>query len=121
MTQIDPINKADKDVVNYPVTIRLTDTTLDGVRPGMNAVANFPNGQADEHRWLVPTTALHSQDGQTFVQVARGEQFAQTLVTPVETQGEWTIVQSEALQAGDEVLGQVGSYTDEQQNVQVSY
>ena len=119
--QIDPINKADKDVVNYPVTIRLTDTTLDGVRPGMNAVANFPNGQADEHRWLVPTTALHSQDGQTFVQVARGEQFAQTLVTPVETQGEWTIVRSEALQAGDEVLGQVGSYTDDQQNVQVSY
>ncbi|MEZ4678007.1 MAG: hypothetical protein R2932_27690 [Caldilineaceae bacterium] len=30
--QIDPINKSDKDVVNYPVTIRLTDSDLAGVR-----------------------------------------------------------------------------------------
>jgi HlyD family secretion protein len=119
--QIDPINKADKDVVNYPVTIRLTDSTLDGVRPGMNAVANFPNQQANDHRWLVPTTALQTADNQSFVQVVRGEQMTQTPVTPVESQGEWTIVQSEALQAGDEVLGQVASYVNDQQDVTVSY
>jgi len=119
--QIDPINKADKDVVNYPVTIRLTDTELNGVRPGMNAVANFPNQQANDQRWLVPTNALQSADNQTFVQVVRGEGFAQTPVTPVERQGEWTIVQSEALQTGDEVLGEVASYVNEQQDVKVSY
>lgn len=119
--QIDPINKADKDVVNYPVTLRLTDADLDGVRPGMNAVANFPNQQADDHRWLVPTTALRDQEGQTFVQVVRGENLAPTPVTPVETQGEWTVVRSEVLQEGDAVLGQVASYVGEQQDITVSY
>lgn len=119
--QIDPINKDDKDVVNYPVTLRLTDATLDGVRPGMNAVASFPNKQADDQRWLVPTTALRNLEGQTFVQVVRGENLAPTEVTPIETQGEWTVVQSEALQEGDEVLGQVASYVDQQQDVRVSY
>jgi hypothetical protein len=53
--------------------------------------------------------------------VVRGEQMTQTPVTPVESQGEWTIVQSEALQAGDEVLGQVASYVNDQQDVTVSY
>jgi len=119
--QIDPINKADKDVVNYPVTIRLTDATLDGVRPGMNAVASFPNQQTTAPRWLVPTTALQTADDQTFVQVARGESFAPTAVTTVETQGEWTVVQSAALQEGDEVLGEVASYVDEQSDIKVSY
>lgn len=119
--QIDPINKADKDVVNYPVTLRLTDTTIDGVRPGMNAVASFPNEQVDDHRWLVPTTALRDYEGQTFVQVVQGENLTPTQVTPLETQGEWTVVRSEALQAGDEVLGQVASFVGEQQGVQVSY
>lgn len=119
--QIDPTNKDDKDVVNYPVTIRLTDAALDGVRPGMNAVASFPKQQTEEQRWLVPTTALRSDNGQTLVQVARGEQFAPTVVTPVETQGEWTVVQSPALQEGDQVLGAVASYVDQQQDITVSY
>ncbi len=119
--QIDPINKADKDVVNYPVTIRLTDAALDGVRPGMNAVASFPNQQADDQRWLVPTTALQAVAAQTFVQVARGESFAPVAVTPVETQGEWTVVQSAVLQEGDEVLGEVASYVDEQAEIKVAY
>ena len=87
----------------------------------MNAVANFPNQQANDHRWLVPTTALQTADNQSFVQVVRGEQMTQTPVTPVESQGEWTIVQSEVLQAGDEVLGQVASYVNDQQDVTVSY
>jgi len=119
--QIDPINKADKDVVNYPVTIRLTDAALDGVRPGMNAVAAFPNQQVNDYRWLVPTTALRNFEGQTYVQLSRGETMTPTLVTPVETQGEWTVVQSEALQEGDEVLGEVASYVDQQQDITVSY
>jgi HlyD family secretion protein len=121
VVQIDPINKADKDVVNYPVTIRLTDENLDGVRPGMNAVAAFPNQQAGEQRWLVPSTALRSAENQLFVQVVRGENLLQTPVTQIETQGEWTVVRSDALQEGDEVLGAVASYVDQDQEVKVSY
>lgn len=111
--QIDPINKADKDVVNYPVTIRLVDEALDGVRPGMNALASFANAETQDNRWLVPTTALLQQDGQAIVQVARGETTVPTSVEPLETQGEWTIVESAELQEGDSVVGQVTSFVDQ--------
>lgn len=121
VAQIDPINKADKDVVNYPVTIRLTDENLDGVRPGMNAVATFTDQLTQEQRWLVPSSAVRTVEGQSFVQVARGENFVQTTVTPVETQGEWTVVQGAALQTGDEVLGAVASFVDQDQQTKVSY
>ena len=119
--QIDPTNKADKDVVNYPVTIRLTDENLDGVRPGMNALATFANAETQESRWLVPTTALLEQDGQVIVQVAQGENTLPTVVEPLETQGEWTIVKSPALQEGDSVVGQVASFVDEQAEAQIVY
>lgn len=119
--QIDPTNKADKDVINYPVTIRLTDTELDGVRPGMNALATFADATAAQERWLVPTTALLEQDGQVIVQVAQGETTVPTVVIPQETQGEWTIVESATLQAGDSVVGQVASFVDQQAEAQVVY
>ncbi|MEZ4860460.1 MAG: efflux RND transporter periplasmic adaptor subunit [Caldilineaceae bacterium] len=119
--QIDPINKSDKDVVNYPVTIRLSDPDLNGVRPGMNAVATFATQSNDPQRWLVPTTALQQVDGQTVVQVAHGEGFVPAVVTTLESQGEWTVVHAETLQEGDEVLGQVASYVGQQQDLQVTY
>ena len=119
--QIDPINKDDKDVVNYPVTIRLTDTELNGVRPGMNAVATFATDAGGADHWLVPTTALQEQNGQFAVQVVRGENLIAMAVQPLETQGEWTVVAAPTLVEGDTVVGRVASYVAEQQDVQVSY
>lgn len=118
--QIDPINKEDKDVVSYPVTIRLTDTNLEGVRPGMNAVATFANDKSDENQWLVPTTALHQENGQYAVQVVRGEALLTTTVQPLESQGEWTVVEAPLLVEGDTVVGQVATYVG-QEELQVSY
>ncbi len=112
---IAPINQSDKDVVNYPVTIRLTDPTLDGVRPGMNAVATLTNTDMTVTSWLAPTSALRQEkDGSTVVMVQRGETFVGVPVTPGEVQGEWTLVQSPALHKGDKVLGRVASYVDQQ-------
>lgn len=112
---IAPINQSDKDVVNYPVTIRLTDPALDGVRPGMNAVATLTNAEMTTNSWLAPSSALRQEkDGSTIVMVQSGETFTAIPVTPSEVQGEWTLVQSPALHKGDKVLGQVASYVDEQ-------
>jgi HlyD family secretion protein len=112
---IAPINQADRDVVSYPVTIRLTDADLEGVRPGMNAVATLNNATAVEERWLVPTNALRPhENGQTFVMVQRGEVFAPVAVVRGEAQGEWTLVQAPELRPGDQVLGSVASYVDQQ-------
>ncbi|MCB0188811.1 MAG: hypothetical protein KDE31_31290, partial [Caldilineaceae bacterium] len=116
-----PINKEDKDVVNYPVTIRLTDSDLTGVRPGMNAVATFAGAESDVAQWLVPTTALQEQNGQYAVQVVRGEDVLAVPVQPQETQGEWTVVVAPQLVAGDTVVGQVASYVGQGDDVQVSY
>jgi multidrug efflux pump subunit AcrA (membrane-fusion protein) len=112
---IAPINQSDKDVVNYPVTIRLTDTALEGVKPGMNAVATLGSAQSLSSGWLVPASALRQQaDGQVVVLVMRGDTFAPVVVEPGEDQGEWTLVQSAELQAGDRVRGSVASYVEEQ-------
>lgn len=119
--QINPINKEDKDVVNYPVTLHLIDTDLTGVRPGMNAVATFAGAESEAVRWLVPTTALQEQNGQYAVQVVRGEDVLALPVEPQESQGEWTIVEAPSLVEGDTVVGQVASYVGQQQDVQVGY
>ncbi|MEZ4705853.1 MAG: efflux RND transporter periplasmic adaptor subunit [Caldilineaceae bacterium] len=119
--QIDPINESDKDVVNYPVTIRLTDADLNGVRPGMNAVATFVGQASDVNQWLVPTTALQEQNGAFSVQVVRGENVVTTSVKPLETQGEWTVVDAPTLVEGDTVVGQVASYVGQDQEVQALY
>jgi HlyD family secretion protein len=118
--QIDPINKSDKDVVNYPVTIRLTDAALAGVRPGMNAVATFATAADSEQHWLVPTTALQEQNGQFAVQVVRGESVSTAAVQPLETQGEWTVVEAPTLVEGDMVVGRVASYVGEQPEIAIS-
>lgn len=112
---IAPINQSDKDVVNYPVTIQLTDANLEGVRPGMNAVVTLTDPQAAVGGWLVPTTALQAlPGGQAQVLVLRGETLAPMTVTPGAVQGEWTLVQSPDLQAGDKVQGSVASYVGQQ-------
>lgn len=112
---IAPINQSDKDVVNYPVTIQMTDANLDGVRPGMNAVVTLTDPQSATDGWLVPTTAIEAlPSGQAQVLVQRSEELAPVAVVPGAVQGEWTLVQSPDLQAGDMVQGAVASYVGQQ-------
>lgn len=121
--QISPISQEGKGVVNYPVTIQLTDEeneNLDSVRPGMTAVATLAKEEVAANSWLVPTNGLVNENGVTTVQVLRNsvqEDEDATLVTMRvtvgEQQGEWTLVESDELETGDRILGNVASYIDE--------
>lgn len=101
-------------VISYPVTIRLTDDDLDGVRPDMSAVATITDTNATtSDSWLVPTNAIQQQGDTAIVMVVREDGTTPVEVLTGTVQGEWTVVQSPELSAGDEVIGSVTSYIDE--------
>ena len=111
---IAPATDATTGVVSYPVTIRLTDDDLTGVRPGMTAVATIRNTTAAaEGSWLVPTSAIQTRDGVSQMTVVRGESSQVVTVEPGAVQGEWTVVRAPDLQAGDRVQGSLASYVNE--------
>lgn len=112
VARIAPVSGDTSSVVNYEVTIRLTDDNLTGVRPDMTAVAEFVESKA-AGGWLVPTTAIQRDTGEPTVSVVRVGQPSTVRVTPGSVQGEWTVVQSAELSAGDQVIGSVASYVDE--------
>jgi HlyD family secretion protein len=112
VARIAPSSESESGVVNYPVTIQLTDTELDGVRPGMTAVADIL-GEETADSWLVPTSAVRELDGESVVMILRDGQPTPISVTSQGTQGEWTVVQSVELKEGDEALGAVTSFLDE--------
>ena len=111
VNHIAPFSETQNGVVNYPVTIRLTDDSLDSVLPGMTAVATLRN-EAPSDRWLVPTAAIQEESGEMVVIVVRGEEQIPVTVTSEGVQGEWTIVRSAQLQSGDEVLGSTASFVE---------
>ncbi len=114
ITVIAPSSDSSSGVVYYSVTVRLTDSELAQVRPGMTAIATIQNTQsAMSDSWLVPTTAIQEQNGQNVVTVINGETQTAVTVTPGAVQGEWTMVQSADLQAGDQVAATLASYTNE--------
>jgi HlyD family secretion protein len=115
VSRIAPASESEGGVVNYSVTIRLDNLDLDGVRPGMTAVATISDDTL-KASWLVPTNALREREGRTMVMVVRDGQQTRVRVTPGTSQGEWTIVQSPDLQADDEVVGEVSSFLDEDGN-----
>ena len=107
-----PSSQSESGVVNYPVTIQLTDTDLSGVRPGMTAVADIL-GEEMADSWLVPTSAVRETEGGAVVMIMRDGQPTPINVTTQGTQGEWTVVQSLELKEGDEALGAVTTFLDE--------
>jgi HlyD family secretion protein len=116
VSRIAPTSEADSGVVNYKVTVQLNDLELeDGVLPGMTAVATIL-AESTENAWLVPSSALVEFEGDMTLVVMRQGQERRITVTPTSTQGEWTIVQSAELQAGDQVEGHVASFVNEDQN-----
>jgi len=112
VARIAPSSESESGVVNYPVTIRLTDTDLPGIRPGITAVADIL-GDETADSWLVPTSAVRELDGESVVMILRDGQPTPIAVTTQGSQGEWTVVQSPELQEGDQALGAVTSFLDE--------
>ena len=112
ISRIDPFNKTQSGAVSYPVTIRLLDNALDAVLPGMTAVAAL-RSEAVEDRWLVPSAAIQEANGETVVTVVRGQQRFPLAVTPAGLHGEWTIVRSNGLQDGDEVVGTTATFVEQ--------
>jgi len=113
VAQIAPSSDASASSVSYPVTIRLTAAELAGVRPGMSAVGTLIDAHvADDASWLVPTNAIRTQEGAAVVRVMRDGGAIPVTVTAGAVQGEWTVVQSPDLQAGDQVVGSVTSYVN---------
>lgn len=112
VTRIAPASDSTEGVVNYPVTIQLDNLNLDEVRAGMTAVATISD-EAAGSSWLVPTDALQEFEGETTVRVIRDGQPTRVAVEPGTSQGEWTVVQSAELEAGDKVVGNVSTFLDE--------
>lgn len=114
VTAISPASDADATAVTYPVTIWLPGDAADGVLPGMSAIGALIDESIDAaSSWLAPTNSIRTQDGVSTVRVVRNGQPVAVTVTTGAVQGEWTVVQSPELQAGDQVLGSVASYVDE--------
>jgi HlyD family secretion protein len=113
VTRIAPTSVSDTGVVNYEVAIQLDDSNLEGVKAGMTAVASLL-GDETENAWLVPTTSVFEFEGESYVRVVTDAGETRVSVTTGTVQGDWIVVQSAELQAGDEVLGQVATYSDEE-------
>ena len=109
VVRYNPISNGGSGVVNYKVTLQLAAAAEKGALPDMTAVAKLVNTQATSG-WLVPTTAINSSGSDPVVSIVRNGQTQSVPVTVGAPQGEWTVVQAPALQAGDEVMGTVASY-----------
>jgi hypothetical protein len=57
---------------------------------------------------------VRERQGETVVLVLRDGRPTPISVTPQGAQGEWTVVQSADLQAGDQALGGVSSFLDQE-------
>ncbi|MGL4648941.1 MAG: hypothetical protein ACRC1H_06015, partial [Caldilineaceae bacterium] len=93
---------------------RLTASDLSGVLPGMNAVATLVATEAvSEDSWLVLSNSILTTNGDATVTLVRDGMAEAIPVTVGGVQGEWTLVQSARLQAGDSVVGTLTTSDDE--------
>lgn len=116
VSRIVPISSSESGVVNYEVMVRLLDLTpQDKVLPGMTAVATM-QGDSTENAWLVPSNAIVEFEGKSYVRVMQNGEARRVAVTPSTAQGEWTVVQSDELTAGDQVVGHVTSFAGQEEN-----
>jgi HlyD family secretion protein len=104
--RIDPSSTSVSGVVDYVTTIRFTSSDLSQVRPGMTAVASIVNKQVSSG-WLVPQNAVHKGTSGSYVLVVQSGKQTQVNVTTGPTQGEFIVVFSPDLHAGDVVVGSV--------------
>lgn len=117
VARISPVSDSSQSVVSYKVTLRiLADQAgdLESVRPDMTAVARMDNPNA-ANGWLVPSSSLRQVDDGTMVQIVRDGQPTDVTVKPGSSQGEWVVVYSDQLRAGDAVVGTVTSQIGDDQ------
>ena len=105
VTRIAPVSNGAAGSVSYAVTIAL-DGDLAGLLPDMTAVARLVD-EAIAGGWLVPTASIQGEGGAATLPVMRAGAPIQVPVATGLVQGEWTVVYSAELQAGDEVVGTV--------------
>ena len=108
---IAPASSSTSGLIEYPVTVVLTDDDLTNVRPGMTSVASIADtNSAIADGWFVPSNAIKQQGRDKVVSVMRNDAATDVKVTQTGTiQGEWTLVKSADLKAGDEVVGSVAT------------
>jgi HlyD family secretion protein len=104
--RVAPTSDGEQGVVNYQIDLRVVDGDLTGVRADMTSVARLQTAQ-QVTGWLVPTSAISQNGAGAEITVVRSEGPLTVTVTTGSVQGEWTVVDSPQLKAGDQVVGQL--------------
>lgn len=78
VVSIDTIGSESSGVTTYPAIVKL-DTEIEGLLPNMSAQASIITATKNEVL-LVPTTAIVSQDGVSYIRVMRNKQLTQVEV-----------------------------------------
>jgi HlyD family secretion protein len=102
VTEIGMIGSVSNGVVNYPVTVKVTDADKD-IRPGMTASVTVTTAQVDD-ALLVPNKALRTVNGQRSVTVLFEGQQITVPVTVGLIGDSMTQVISDQLRVGDSVV-----------------
>ncbi len=102
VTEIGIVGTNSQGVVNYPVTVRITDSDAN-IRPGMTASVSIITAQHD-NVLLVPKASVRTSNGQQTVTVLFNGQQISVPVTVVMTSNAMSEVTSEQLREGDEVV-----------------
>ena len=107
VSQIGIVGTVSQGVVNYPVTVRMTDADA-SVRPGMTAAVSIITNQ-HANVLMVPNQAVRNLSGQSTVTVLFEGQQISVPVTVGLTNDTMTEVSSDQLRQGDEVVLNVSS------------
>jgi HlyD family secretion protein len=102
VTEISLVGSVSNGVVNYPVTVRITDADAN-IRPGMTASVTITVDQVD-NALIVPNKAIHTSSGQRTVTVLSGDQQISVPVTVSLTGDSQSAVTSPQLKEGDVIV-----------------
>jgi HlyD family secretion protein len=109
VTEISLVGSVSQGVVNYPVTVRITDAgeqakpVDENIRPGMTASVTITVDQVD-NALIVPNKAIHTSNGQRTVTVLSGDQQITVPLTVTLTGDSQSAVSSPQLKQGDVVV-----------------
>jgi HlyD family secretion protein len=109
VTEISLVGSVSQGVVNYPVTVRITDAgeqakpVDENIRPGMTASVTITVNQVD-NALIVPNKAIHTSNGQRTVTVLSGDQQITVPLTVSLTGDSQSAVSSPQLKQGDVVV-----------------
>jgi HlyD family secretion protein len=109
VSEISLVGSVSQGVVNYPVTVRISDAgeqaspVDENIRPGMTASVTITVDQVD-NALIVPNKAIHTSDGQRTVTVLSGDQQITVPVTVSLTGDSQSAVTSPQLKEGEVVV-----------------